>query len=419
MLKKDSSHTTQKKSTSSIPMDKEAGAALLLTATSLDECKDLFQQQACATHPTAGGTLQEFNMILNTFSSLCNGFATAGKLQWLPDAESSVTDLQALLRRLSPLRRREAIQRLPLQERHRLERSMLRKSSDATEEKKDASRLPRLPRRGTLSERSLCSQVRVGSESFRPCVHLHEGLYVQALSCRDLPMAVAALGTLIIMRSLCRAQTYDQYRARSAHRKMCRKTCYDFVRHRALDLQRAIATTLSVHTLNDKLSFVFRTRFSLSKSCELATPSRREPQAAIEDWVVMIWAMDALGKSFKKPTHTELSLLNRDIKRKLRHPKLFPSEVRPGRLKLLKFVSAISTMPGAVRGKMEDLGSHGVANFEDTEPGGIPHCPHCETDAGDCGWGCCKHTEGSLKQIQKAIRLCSNKASRNCKRKRQ
>lgn len=390
MLKKDSSHTTQKKSTS-IPMDKEAGAALLLTATSLDECKDLFQQQACATHPTAGGTLQEFNMILNTFSSLCNGFATAGKLQWLPDAESSVTDLQALLRRLSPLRRREAIQRLPLQERHRLERSMLRKSSDATEEKKDASRLPRLPRRGTLSERSLCSQVRVGSESFRPCVHLHEGLYVQALSCRDLPMAVAALGTLIIMRSL----------------------------HRALDLQRAIATTLSVHTLNDKLSFVFRTRFSLSKSCELATPSRREPQAAIEDWVVMIWAMDALGKSFKKPTHTELSLLNRDIKRKLRHPKLFPSEVRPGRLKLLKFVSAISTMPGAVRGKMEDLGSHGVANFEDTEPGGIPHCPHCETDAGDCGWGCCKHTEGSLKQIQKAIRLCSNKASRNCKRKRQ
>ncbi|CAL1131156.1 unnamed protein product [Cladocopium goreaui] len=315
-------------------MDKEAGAALLLTATSLDECKDLFQQQACATHPTAGGTLQEFNMILNTFSSLCNGFATAGKLQWLPDAESSVTDLQALLRRLSPLRRREAIQRLPLQERHRLERSMLRKSSDATEEKKDASRLPRLPRRGTLSERSLCSQVRVGSESFRPCVHLHEGLYVQALSCRDLPMAVAALGTLIIMRSLCRAQTYDQYRARSAHRKMCRKTCYDFVRHRALDLQRAIATTLSVHTLNDKLSFVFRTRFSLSKSCELATPSRREPQAAIEDWVVMIWAMDALDK-----------------------------------LKLLKFVSAISTMPGAVRGKMEDLGSHGVANFEDTEPG--------------------------------------------------
>jgi len=130
--------------------------------------------------------------------------------------------------------------------------------------------------------------------------------------------------------------------------------------------------------LNDKLSFVFRTRFSLSKSCELATPSRREPQAAIEDWVVMIWAMDALDKSFKKPTHTELSLLNRDIKRKLRHPKLFPSEVRPGRLKLLKFVSAISTMPGAVRGKMEDLGSHGVANFEDTEPGGIPHCPHCE-----------------------------------------
>ena len=37
-----------------------------------------------------------------------------------------MTDLQALLRRLSPLRRREAIQRLPLQERHRLERSMLR-----------------------------------------------------------------------------------------------------------------------------------------------------------------------------------------------------------------------------------------------------------------------------------------------------
>ena len=311
-------------------------------------------------------------------------------------------------------------------------------------------------------------------------VHLHEGLYVQALSCRDLPMAVAALGTLIIMRSLCRAQTYDQ----RAHHSKSRKTCYDFVRHRALDLQRSIATTLSVHTLNDKLSFVFRTRFALSKSCELATPSRREPQAAIEDWVVMIWAMDALDKSFKKPTHTELSLLNRDIKRKLRHPKLFPSEVRPGRLKLLKFVSAISTMPGAVRGKMEDLGSHGVANFEDTE-GGILHCPHCEnldcsfqkaehihnarqsydvtlitskltishdpfgsrwvggwawhvgdgerngkpwrpvcnsavprTDAGDCGW-CCEHTEASLKHIQKAIRLCSNKGSRNCKRKRQ
>eukprot|EP00435_Cladocopium_sp_Y103_P015474 s1615_g3.t2 len=404
-LARDSSHTTQKKSASSVPMDKEAGAALLLTATSLDECKDLFQQQACATHPTAGGTLQEllslndiddigdidhvmypmFNMILNTFSSLCNGFAMAGKLQWLPDAESSVTDLtdlQALLRRLSPLRRREAIQRLPLQERQRLEKWMLRKSSDATVEKTDTPRLPRLPRRGTLSERSLCSQARkVGSESFRPCVHLHEGLYVQALSCRDLPMAVAALGTLIIMRSLCRTQTHDQIDQidqidQCAHRKMCRKTCYDFVRQRALDLQRAIATTLSVHTLNDKLSFVFRTRFALSKSCELATPSRREPQAAIEDWVVMIWAMDALDKSFKKPTHTELSLLTRDRKRKPKHPKLFPSEVRPGRLKLLKFVSAISTMPGAVRGKMDDLGSHGVSSFEDTEPGGIP--PHCE-----------------------------------------
>lgn len=200
---------------------------------------------------------------------------------------------------------------------------------------------------------------------------MHEGLYVQALSCQDLPMAVAALGTLIIMRSLCRAP-YDQ----RADRKMCRKTYDDLVRHRA-HLQRAIATTLSVHTLNHKLSFVFRTRFALSKSCELATPSRREPQAAIEDWVVMIWAMDALDKLFKSPRHTGLSLLNRDIKRKLRHPKLFLSEVRPGRLKLLKFVSAMSTMPGAVRSKMEDLGSHGVANF-DTEPGGIPYCPHCE-----------------------------------------
>mmetsp|Transcript_13859 Transcript_13859/g.16135 ORF Transcript_13859/g.16135 Transcript_13859/m.16135 type:complete len:156 (+) Transcript_13859:51-518(+) len=147
------SHTaiiTQREPTSSTST--EAGAALLLTATSLDECKDLFQQQACTTHPSAGGSLQEFNMTLQTFSSLCNGFATTGQLQWLPEAESwdGLSDLQGLLGRLSPLRRREAIQRLPQKERHRLERWMLRKSRSV---EKDHGRST--GRRGVLSERSL------------------------------------------------------------------------------------------------------------------------------------------------------------------------------------------------------------------------------------------------------------------------
>ena len=161
-------------------------------------------------------------------------------------------------------------------------------------------------------------------------VHLNEGLYVQALSCRDLSTAVAALGTLIIMRSFCRA--------RHDPRQTCRKTSCSLVQLRAVDLQRAIANTLNMHTLNDKLCFVFRTRFAI-KGLELATPSRRELQAALEDWVVMIWAMDALDTPFER---TDWKLPFQKCKKRKATQTQLLSEVCPGRLKILKIVSDFS-----------------------------------------------------------------------------
>lgn len=157
---------------------------------------------------------------------------------------------------------------------------------------------------------------------------MYEGLYVQARSCRDLSMAVAAIGTLIIMRSLCRAQRYDP----------CRNTCYDFVKLRATDLQTAISKTLSVHSFDSKISFAFRTRFAVSKRLELATPSRTDPQAAVDDWVVMIWAMDAIDKLFKTPTIARLAFPCQNRKRKHQLPAASEGTL-DRRTKLLKLVS--------------------------------------------------------------------------------
>jgi len=412
MWKKDPSHISANREPASIPMDKEAGAALLLTATSLDECKSLFQQQACATHPSAGGTLQEFNLTLKTFSAMCNGFATAGQLQWLSEAESSLTDLQALLRRLSPMRRREAIQQVPIRERQRLEKWMLRTSGTMEEGTQSQ-------RRGLVSERSLCSNRRLkGIRSFRPCVHLYEGLYVQARSCRDLSMAVAAIGTLIIMRSLCRAQRYDP----------CRNTCYDFVKLRATDLQTAISKTLSVHSFDSNISFAFRTRFAVSKRLELSTPSRTDPQAAVDDWVVMIWAMDAIDKSFKSPTIARLAFPCQNRKRKHQLPAASEGTL-DRRTKLLKLVSDLRPCNPPVPcpdkpcpahgelGELERLEGHAEIDISGSEDDqALRNAPQKTDD----GCGCqrtCRQSESLLTHIHKAIQLCSNKASRHSKLK--
>lgn len=353
-------------------MEKQAGAALLLTATSLEECKHLFHQQACAAHPSSGGTLQEFNITLNTFSALCHGYAMTGDLQWLPSAESSLAELQALLRRLNPVCRREAIRRLSMQQRQCLEQSMLRRKTSKTVSSKR--------KRGVLTERSLCKQKGLG---FRPCVHLHEGLYVQALSCKDLSTAIAALGTLVVMRCFCRAQ----------HR-------VDRVaKLRAADLLAAISKALTDSPrleFGTDVSFVFRTRLALS-GCELATPSRRDPQTAVADWLVMVWAMDGGRAKQWLHFHAERSRAQADTDSTQRLP--FSGWELP---------STCSRLDSSFDGHRDME----ICSFRH------PSKAQLETDGQDRG---CKFVQQGvrLSRIEQAIKLCSNKSGKRRNKARQ
>ncbi|CAE7461405.1 unnamed protein product [Symbiodinium natans] len=251
------------------------GAALFLTATSLEELQRMFVPQALALHPSKGGSLDEFNCALSAFSALCHGFANCGKLQWIPahpksaNADASLRELQTLLRRLCPDRRRQAIERcLSLHQRRQLEQWMLRKQPQKV--------VGKSKRRGVLTERSLCKRA---NGKFRPFVHLHAGLYAQTRTCRDLGLAVSGIGTLILMQALCRAGS-----SRESGESVFSPQDPRAIKVVATELQIAIKESLaSRYLLDKKIGVVFRTRIAICDG-ELATPTRRDPESALEDW---------------------------------------------------------------------------------------------------------------------------------------
>mmetsp|Transcript_59539 Transcript_59539/g.110221 ORF Transcript_59539/g.110221 Transcript_59539/m.110221 type:complete len:443 (+) Transcript_59539:1-1329(+) len=172
-------------------------------------------------------------------------------------------ELRKILSHMPPETRRVAIkERLSQRQRRTLEAFMVSRKASEASPPQHCSESAWLTKDTHFSQRSLCAcRSRCGQELYRPSLHIQAGLYVHSSQQLEIEEAIAALGVMIALRSLCAFGAADfQERVRKAS-------------HDALGLCETSALRLK-----------FRCRAGFSKNCELSTPTRHSVDLALEDW---------------------------------------------------------------------------------------------------------------------------------------
>jgi len=134
-----------------------------------------------------------------------------------------------------------------------------------------------------ISERSLCRlAARGGRVGYRPIMHLEGGFYVQAAFSFDSEVAVRSLGTLIVMRSLCRAGAVEELASRAPSSAGSGGPAHELAKcagRIGSAVREALACCKGPHQ-----KFYFKARANFGAGSEISTPARGDLELALLDW---------------------------------------------------------------------------------------------------------------------------------------
>eukprot|EP00747_Dinoflagellata_sp_TGD_P180591 gnl/TRDRNA2_/TRDRNA2_33279_c0_seq1.p1 gnl/TRDRNA2_/TRDRNA2_33279_c0~~gnl/TRDRNA2_/TRDRNA2_33279_c0_seq1.p1 ORF type:complete len:556 (-),score=77.68 gnl/TRDRNA2_/TRDRNA2_33279_c0_seq1:12-1505(-) len=326
-------------------------------AASLAELLSAFVRLGVKAHPSSGGSACEFDQVVKALEVLADPFArkrydaVLARRAAMMTSASLVADTAApsqqfleqlhdLLQQLPPAERREIIaKRLTSGQRRHLEcwmlaermrlsskehMSKLKLGSGASSDgnftcvkPQGCSASVRPPEvalsggsRPSLSLRSLGShKTRRGCCGYRPTAHVDGGLYCQAAFTYDLQTAVAALGTLIIARSSCRAAASAAAgAAAAAYVSECKADPSSVTKEVVATfcsfegrLRAAFCRALSC-CVGPQPKLYFRTRVAAPKRTEFSTPMCSDLDTALLDRQGLRKACDVWASALPQST---------------------------------------------------------------------------------------------------------------------
>ncbi|CAE8627512.1 unnamed protein product, partial [Polarella glacialis] len=203
-----------------------------------------------------------------------------GQLKRQQHERSFLKQLRELLQGLPPAQRRDFIaQRLSQAQRVSLEQWILAERAGPMQ---GASKQGRPFKTGIhcpgLSQRSLCCwRGKRGRVGYRPIMHLFGSFYAQAAFTFDLSSAVAALGTLLTMRTLCQALGGTCTQKQGGDQEV------------VATLRAAVHDALAMKRPGPiGHRFYFKTRMRMAHGYEISTPSRSDVDTALGEWLHLL-----------------------------------------------------------------------------------------------------------------------------------
>ncbi|CAE8624893.1 unnamed protein product, partial [Polarella glacialis] len=203
-----------------------------------------------------------------------------GQLKRQQHERSFLKQLRELLQGLPPAQRRDFIaQRLSQAQRVSLEQWILAERAGPMQ---GAIKQGRPFKTGIhcpgLSQRSLCCwRGKRGRVGYRPIMHLFGSFYAQAAFTFDLSSAVAALGTLLTMRTLCQALGGTCTQKQGGDQEV------------VATLRAAVHDALAMKRPGPiGHRFYFKTRMRMAHGYEISTPSRSDVDTALGEWLHLL-----------------------------------------------------------------------------------------------------------------------------------